>query len=230
MASAILIRHLESTKNRVESFASRAADETLTAAGQAQAASLAKAVANLAGVLAPLETVVRFAQSARALATVGTVAEVLGATPVPDPTLGSITSPGFEGRTRSDLLMSDLHAARLLDLFRTGLLSADSVPMFSRTVEEFERVARHNLDSWSELDGLTIAVAHRSTITALLRGVAEQSLGYPAHFRGHINVNPGSVSLLLKRSSDRTWRIPFANLSAGDVERHGADLVALSNR
>ena len=95
----------------------------------------------------------------------------------------------------------------MLELYRAGIANSYCIGGYGEDVRLFEsRVASELMALEATAKEVLLVVAHRSSLTAMLLGLARRSLGYPSAFYGYVQLDLGHISAIrMEDSGSMTW-------------------------
>lgn len=212
MTYLLLIRHAESSKNRLDKTASPNDVDHLTELGELAARKFSREVGDFAARIASGGLIsITSSDSWRATETAAYLGDVLNVQARTDTRLRSIVVSDTAGLTYQELKSRFPNSAAELDLYRAGVFNSYTMEFVGNVLMDFEQVvARAIKDVIGQQDAVAIVVAHRSVITAVLLSASRECLGYPKDFYGYIELRLGSLSAL-EAKNGRFSRIIFVN-------------------
>lgn len=207
------IRHPETTKNVGEhSFSSDNDDEMLTAGGRQEAAMLVAAMSE-SGRLSGARIV--SSPNHRAAGLAQRLANATGWGIEVDTRLAPRHSGAHAGLPESQVAREDPQYFQALSLYRSGVLSAYSIPRRGEPIRDFEaRVTAGLLEREEKYEtGTLVVFAHRSTITAALMWYARRFHGSHQDHYGYVELALLSVSAVSIEDGEGeiryAGRVPF---------------------
>lgn len=188
----LLIRHVESLKNTLNSCSSLDGKEPITKYGYYQSETLAKYIAERFGSYPTSDVSIYCASDNRSKITAATIAEVLKTDfTIVDP-LSSFTNPNTSGKINDDLYRENQDFEKKLKLYRAGLISASEVPwptgdtaLFQKKLEWFA----NDIQLYSR--PCSVIVGHKSSLTCLAFVILRHFNRYPNEFYGYMDIPPG---------------------------------------
>jgi broad specificity phosphatase PhoE len=227
MKYLLITRHVESSKNINDKFASDGDREALTPGGARLAEFLGKQLVDFISFLnEPSGVTIVSSESRRAFDTAMALAVEIGAPITIEPRLQSLTRSSTVGLTYSEFLIRDPLGAHELNLYRAGLFDSYEMRRSGEELSAFEaRVVEVVRELASASIGVGILVSHRSTISACLINIARQAYDYPPQFFGYVPIDFGASALIDLHS--KPWKILFANIIPSDLNVTGRVLTKL---
>lgn len=202
-AVSVLVRHPEALKNTKVSFGGEASDDQLTESGAGSAGELARQMR-----IAFSDTPTRLLTSpaTRAQAQAEAIGAAIGAVPTELGGLESIDTGALSGVTERHAWELFPAYMRRLALYRAGLLNGYDLLGPGETLACFEeRVVECVGPCRTGHPSLSVIVAHRSTITAILMLAARELHGFPSGFYGYVELPASSISVI-------NWTVGIASV------------------
>jgi broad specificity phosphatase PhoE len=204
-----LVRHPESTKNLILSFASSEGLESLTENGLAQLSSIEAAMREVKEFVPSARFQLYSADSVRAAAVGTRLAIALALEEIVMPNLGSVRSGQLAGVPEHIARSTHAEYFRKLALYRAGAFSSYDLDSPGESTHLFEtRIAQALARIEADGPDFAVVAAHKSSITASVIAYARRFHKYPRDFFGFVDVPTASISVVqVDEQGGRIWGV-----------------------
>lgn len=196
----ILIRHVESLKNKGNRLSSDGLNEYLTKKGCAQARLLANNIKFFIENNNLTAKHIYSANSSRAIMTGEYIADKLSLDVVSYDEFKSFSVGNYSGMSERKIKNIDPEFIDKLMLYRKSLLNSYDIIYHGskETLIEYERKVMNRFKDIVDADdeNCKVIVMHRSALTATLINIAREYYSYPRDFYGYIKIDLGSVTII----------------------------------
>ncbi len=196
----LILRHLESEKNKNKAFSSIYDSEQLTTKGRIKGTSIAKDIKAYVESESLKVNNIYCANSIRSIMTAQYITNALKVGIKSYDELRSNNSGSLLGKNEKEALIENPLFMKQLKLFRSGLYSSyDFVKVHEREDKrDFELRVNTCINSIlkDESEDLKIFVLHHSSLTAVMINFARTYYNYPVNFYGRVDCDLGNIYLI----------------------------------
>lgn len=217
----IVIRHTESIKNINTQFSSEYDLEDLTDIGKQQSLNIAKNLKEFIINKSLKCNKVYSANSTRSIETAKFIASYLDVDVSIEEDLRSTKPGSLAGKSEEEAKKTNPLFIEQLYLFRNGLFNAYDFKVADgkESKKEFEKRVNGCIDRLinDNTEDIKIVVAHRSSITTILLEFAKRFYNYPQDFSGHVPLDLGYASILIKENISG-WKFLKVNSEISSIK------------
>ena len=203
-----LIRHLESEKNRKQSFASFEDKEPLTEEGKKQGILLAKELKSFFEENQWTIKQIYSASSERAKQTASMLSSTFGVPVQSYSSLCSSKTGVLQGKSEEEVAKERPEFIKQLYLYRKGIVSSYDFEIIEgkESKKSLEERVMNTIQEIINIPGedAKVIVFHRSSLTAAILNFARQNSNYPKDFYGFIKLHYGFLTIL-NNEKDGMW-------------------------